>query len=533
MNVAILGLDGATWDLLDPIMAAGHMPRLAALVEQGARARLTSTTPPVTALAWPSFYTGQNAGKHGVFSFVRQDEQGRPRVVDALAVRAPALWDWVSAAGLRVGVMGVPVTYPARPVNGFLISGFLSPSPANASHPPDLLDELTARHGAWTFHIPPIEPRAPLEAIRDFASRLMHDAERRMFALETLLDEFDPHLLISVWMQPDTIQHAFWGCLHPAHPLYSSERGRAVRDALHPVYRQLDEIIAMLARRVLPHGALLLMSDHGFGPLNRRIALNNILAELGRLRLRGLPLFLSRVRRRAGRKLSGRLGESDWTRHIQRNPDLTNIIDWSRTVAFAGAAHEMCVHINRRDRFAHGIVPPEQVEPLCTAIAQQLLALRDDEGNPLIKRASRAAELYHGPHVHLAPDLFLEPADDRDIFTDGLLRGQRRWREEGSIGRGWHRRDGVFLAIGQRIRRPSSWTAQPSLLDLAPTTLHLLGYEPPAEMDGRTLTEMLTPDDRPRSAPPAPSGFDPGPTALSDEEDARLVERLRGLGYLD
>ena len=533
MSVAVylVGLDGATWDLLDSLMAAGFLPRLQSLVGQGVRSTLASTYPPVTALAWPSFYTGQNPGKHGVFSFVRRDAEGRERIVDARSVQTPALWDWVSAVGLRVGVVGVPVTYPARSVNGFMISGFLTP-PAGmpACYPSDLLTSLDRDLGPWRFHVPPVEGAPTMIETERFVAGLMAATEQRITALQRLLDRFDPDLFVTVWMHPDTIQHSYWGYLHPEHPFYTHPEAPALRQALRPAFLQLDAAIGALADRVLPEGALVLMSDHGFGPMNRRIAVNNALARLGYLRLRKVRLLADRVRRRLRRRL-GWTAASDWQRHVQRHPGQNRYIDWRHTRAFAGAAHELCVHLYRADRYPAGIVKPDEVATLRREIAEALLDLVDADGAPLFAAVDPPEALYHGPFIERAPDLLLRPADPRDVVTDGILRGNRLYRDETGHARGWHRLQGIMLAVGQGIRVPAAWTAPPSLLDLAPTALHLLGLQPPEGLDGRVLTEMMVQQAPPlRSIPTTSMASVAG--ELSADEEQSLTERLRGLGYL-
>lgn len=530
MALYIVGLDGATWDLLDPLMAEGVMPNLSALVRQGVRAPLHSTWPPVTALAWPTCYTGQNAGKHGVFSFVRLDAAGREHVVDARAVAAPALWDWVSAAGLRVGVVGVPVTYPVHPVTGFMISDFLTPpGAADGFYPGGLQAEL----GSWTFHVPPIEERPTVENTRGFINQLTSVAARQFDALQTLLDRHRPDLFFGVWMHTDTVQHGYWGFLHPEHACFAQPEAPALREALYPAFRQLDDFLGRLAARSLPDGAILIISDHGFGPLRRRLALNNVLAQHGFLRLHRSRLLADRLQRRLRRQLGIRRNDEDEMRHVKRKSGQDSYIDWSRSRAFAGALHELCIHVNRTDRFPHGIVRPAEISPLLADLTETLLGLRDAEGQPLLAAVYRPEQLFAGPYLDQAPDLFLRPFDPGDIVTDGLLRRGRLYRTEAQGAGGWHRQEGILVAAGQAIRQGARIGSPPVLLDIAPTALRLLGFAPPAGMDGRILSELLHPPESPLQELPALAGKEMLQSEpLSAAEDAALVERLRGLGYL-
>ena len=125
-RVLVIGIDGGTFDLIQPWAEAGDLPNLSQLLAEGVHGPLESTLPPVTAPAWTTFATGKNPGKHGVFDFIRPTG-GEFDMINATSIRAPTLWQILSEADRTVGVMNVPVTYPPSKVNGFVIGGMLSP----------------------------------------------------------------------------------------------------------------------------------------------------------------------------------------------------------------------------------------------------------------------------------------------------------------------------------------------------------------------------------------------------------------------
>ena len=141
MPVLVIALDGATFDLLDPWLAEGALPTLAGLMAAGTSGELGSTLPPVTAPAWASFMTGKNPGKHGVFDFfhTQPTDLDQYELVNSSHIRAKTLWEYLSEAQVRVGVLNVPLTHPPRPVNGYLVPGLLSPDQGQTCYPPDLL----------------------------------------------------------------------------------------------------------------------------------------------------------------------------------------------------------------------------------------------------------------------------------------------------------------------------------------------------------------------------------------------------------
>ena len=150
-KVLVIGLDGATFDLLAPWIERGRLPTLARLIEEGVSGTLESTSPPISSAAWASFATGKNPGKHGIVDFVHPEENGyRVTIVNSKKRGSKALWNLISEAGGQVGVVGVPVTYPPEEVNGFMISGFLAPSSkSDYTYPPSLRQELGEKLGAF------------------------------------------------------------------------------------------------------------------------------------------------------------------------------------------------------------------------------------------------------------------------------------------------------------------------------------------------------------------------------------------------
>src|SRR5215470_2793630 len=145
-KLLVIGLDGASFNVLDPLIDRGHLPNIANLISKGSRANLETTFPPITAVAWSSFMTGKNPGKHGIFEFVRRDKASdREVAVNASFRHGKAMWDLLGNAGQSVIVHNFPCTYPPRKVHGILISDFMTPRDRrDYTYPSELLDEIEA-----------------------------------------------------------------------------------------------------------------------------------------------------------------------------------------------------------------------------------------------------------------------------------------------------------------------------------------------------------------------------------------------------
>src|ERR1044071_806280 len=150
-KLLVIGLDGASFNVLDALIERAYLPNIARLIEKGARADLETTFPPITAVAWSSFMTGKNPGKHGIFEFVRRDQRSkRELAVNASFRQGRAIWDLLGDAGKRVIVHNFPCTYPPRPVNGLLIADFMTPKGRrDFTYPASLLGEIEEKFGSY------------------------------------------------------------------------------------------------------------------------------------------------------------------------------------------------------------------------------------------------------------------------------------------------------------------------------------------------------------------------------------------------
>ena len=543
-KVLILGLDGATLDLIRPWAEQGKLPTLSRLMSQGTWGPLESTLPPMTSPAWPSFATGKVPAKHGVFDFVSA-HSGTFNIVNATAIKAPTLWDILSAHGKRVGVINVPVTYPPHPVNGFLVSGLLSPSAAQVTYPADLFQRYTQGEADRYRVMPSIQytPGNEQPFLRDLESLI---DTRTRFADRMMREPWD--FMMVHFLATDLVQHALWRHMDPDHPGHST--GNPHQDAILRIFQRVDRAIDTLLRHVDDETTVIVMSDHGFGPLHGVVNLNMLLWKRGLLHLKKTPLAQLRAAMfRLGitpklaysllahlhlQNIVARVAKS--TRNAVYNKFLSfKDIDWSRTIAYS-LGHMGQIYINVKGRERHGIV--EQGADYDRAVDQVIAALRTlttPEGRPLLDRVIRSSELSGGAYAEEGPDLHLVLDDYRYIScplfaTDSHVISKQIRGDSGS-----HRQHGLFIAAGPHFR-PDMRLDGARIIDLAPTTLQLMGCPIPQDMDGRVIIGPPSPEQLQEHSLPLQAGIDytaPATLTLSGREEAELEQRLRGLGYLD
>jgi predicted AlkP superfamily phosphohydrolase/phosphomutase len=537
MTLLIIGFDGATFDLIRPWAAEGHLPNLARLMQDGVTADLASTLPPVTSPAWPTFMTGVNPGKHGVFDFIQPHGENFT-LVNSTRIRQPTLWRRLSEMGYRVGVLNVPVTYPPQEVNGFMVTDILSPRNAVISYPPDLIDRYETEMGPYRV-APDIQYKSGNEAefIADIYDLIHHHGR---WALKLMQAEPVDVLMVH-FIAMDIAKHALWRFMDHNHARYEpSPWEHAIRDG----YSLVDDYIGRLIDQLPAGSKTIVMSDHGFGPLKNMVNLNVFFMQKGLLKLK--PDLMTQLKAWAFRKGITPATAYQWISRLGLQNSIARVskkarndivgkflsfdsVDWSRTIAYS-MGHVGQVYLNRVGREPHGIVTEAEYDRRLAEVSEALSELHDDAGQPILTRLIRGRDAYNGPFAGLGPDLHLE-LDHYAMIACPLFATEGKVMTNQIRGdSGCHRREGIFIAQGSGIRSGAE-LPEASILDLGPTILQLLGEPVPAIMDGRVLMEAF--DD------PTPvryvAGADDNLDGAQDYETAdaeQIEERLRGLGYL-
>ena len=551
MKVLVIGLDGVTWDLLGPWVEDGELPNLKRLMEGGAWGKLRTTLPPISSSSWSSFVTGVNPGKHGLVDFVFPGADSyKVTMVDATTRRTRALWNWLSDAGRKVGLLGIPTTYPVEAVNGFMISGFLTPGPESPwAYPPELKAELQGAIGE--FLLAPNERYRSTPHLDRFLADLTASVENRTQAALYLMDHKPWDLFAVVYWDTDMVQHETFRLLDPSHPRYDAAEAAANRELILDFHRKVDADVGRLLDRVDSDTLVIVMSDHGFGPVHSFFLTNNWLADLGLLKFKRNPwtafkrgLFRLGFTPLRVFRLTKALGLTKLRQKVrfQKKSGLINKVflsfddvDWSQTKAYSIGSFGQ-VYINVAGLRPQGIVQPgQEYEELRDQITQAAQALRDPRtGQPLIGQVFRREEVYSGPYLERTPDLIVQTRGWEYMAFGHADFGSNRLVEPITGLSGHHRLDGVLIMAGGGVKS-GTHLDNASIMDLTPTILHVLGQPVPEELDGRVLSEAFEPSSpgaRPVRHSQANIYKDQlSDDGLSDEETAEVQDKLRGWGY--
>ncbi|MBU0518423.1 alkaline phosphatase family protein [bacterium] len=551
LKVLILGLDGFDPDLFAKWRR--DLPNLNRLASAGVMRPLRSTTPPMTFPAWSTFLTGANPGKHGIFDFTeRIPGKMGVRFLNATRRRYPTFLKQLSDAGVRVGSIGIPTTYPPEPLNGFTISGFDTPLPSKADrtylYPPELSDLLQERLGGYSFG-DFNESKITAGWHGQVLKQLFEGITRKIETAELLIDEYAPELLAVHVGETDTVGHHFWSFCDACSPRHVKADSAEVGDAIQGVYQAADKLVGELIAKGQPE-LTLVVSDHGMGGTSdRMLYLNRFLEQAGFLKFNSGSV-LSRSMAPL-KKLGMTWLPYRWQQQVFRLADgkiASNIesmqrfggIDWAETVAFSEELNYFSsIWLNVRGRDPFGCIAPEDVPKAAKILKEALLSWRDPADNqPVINAVHTRAELYDGPEINFAPDLILELnrpegynfALGRTLSPHGIAPWRRLDPEEyigykGGTMNGSHRQYGTLMLYGTNIAADLD-IPHPTLEDIAPTVLDYLNLPKAAWMDGKSLFSESQ-----DAASVARQNPDEAP--YSQQEEASIRRKLEQLGYLD
>ncbi len=467
-KLVIVGVDGATWNIMSPLMARGQLPRLASLVNAGAAGRLRATAPLLTAPLWTSVVTGRPPGSHGILTdALRSPGRYALRPATADLRRTPALWTIATSRDVTVGAVGWPATFPAEAVKGFMISEEWDPELAaspRGAHPEGAIGAGASDEDRLAIPDRLLPVAALDEDLRLWFERDLQDLSRGM----TLYRVHQPAIALFRFRSIDGASHRFWpymerrfletmaGRGEPVEPEAADARARAIPGA----YEMFDAWIGMLMDRLPEDATLLIVSNHGF----RGIQADD-----------DLRLDLNLLLRKLGYQTATGAGETDW----------------GHTSAFAleeDGSGRRGVFLNIRGREVEGSLDPASAEALVLDLAQALEGIATADGRKLF-----AAEPAASREDPFAPDLWV--GEERGFGPETMIAIGGETIAMRDVARptgvfGVHDATGIVLAIGQGIASGAGgWEAD--LLDVLPTVLHLAGLPQASDLPGSVMQDLL------------------------------------------
>jgi len=457
-KVFIIGLDCAAPELVFD-QWRDDLPTFARLADNGLWGELESSLPCITVPAWSSMTASKDPGTLGFYGFRNRADYtyDNMTIATSSAVKDKRLWELLGEAGKEVILIGVPQTYPVKPVNGHLISSFLTPSiDSNFTFPASLKEEVLK-----------IAPDYDLD-VRQFRTddkewlleQIQAMTEKRVKVIHHLLDTKDWDFFMWVEMGVDRIHHGFWSYMDPTHPKHVP--GNKFQNAIKDYYVYLDAEVAKMLDKVPDDTIVLVCSDHGAKKMDGGICINEWLWREGYLTLLDPP------------------PEGTLT------PFEKVEVDWSQTKAWGSGGYYGRLFLNVEGREPEGVIKRDGYEAMRDEIIERLTALTDPDGKDIGTTIYKPQEIYK--HVrNVAPDLI--------IYFGNLY-----WRSVGSFGHGGpytfendtgpddcnHAENGMFILYDPKSGQ-SREVKGAQLMDVAPTVLTLMGVDVPPDMQGKII----------------------------------------------
>jgi len=503
-RVVLVGVDGASWSVIDPLLAQGKLPNLAKLIARGVHANLETVEPVISPVVWTSIATGQPPDVHGIGDFF----------ADARQIAAPTIFERLAVQGMRVGTYEWLVTWPPRPLpGGFVIPDWLRRDLSIS--PPDVF----ARAGVSDYRY----SNVGLNSRRGYHATSFRELAQKAAHWNALARAFDLQAGAVSFYAIDALSHRFWGDAFPeqfdadARPPREPAYAGAILDAYAGFDRALGEIVAALPAE----SAVIVASDHGFeaAPEWRRVwsfALQRALAD-AQLAQGPNSFELAEFAFATVRITPGPFAE--------REALLERVAAFfAEATAEDGAPLFRVVRLDSAPR-------PEGHERSWSDRLEQWVSRQ-------LARLMFSVEFTQAAHawvIAVPNDEALESA-----WPNGRVRigGKLRPLREVAFGDGFsgaHHPVALFVAAGGPIRRVAARGAL-SVLDIAPLYAHLAHARIPDDLPGELPVEWLAPSALakwpPRFIEASSLARLPAPAAPAIP-DAELVERLRAMGYVE
>ena len=542
-KVIVIGLDGATFDIIDPLIDKGQLPNISKIINKGVKARLMSSVPPISAPAWVSFMTGKNPGKHGILGFQFYNlhkyncvEHG---IISSKSYSHSTIFDLLSKYQKRSVAFQVPLTYPVWPIKGIMVAGYPTPDQTKAFTYPESLSNKIGQ--LYEYKSDQIAAGSIDEKLSIYTNGL----DRVSACVENLLKKEPYDLFVYVNNIPDWVQHKFWKYQFNGH---NSENS----DYIDQFYRQIDEKVGNILDLADDDTTIFLMSDHGAGARpDKFLNINFLLREKGYLTpTRSKISIITKtnkywfewikeffpIRYWTQAKFSSKFREMVCNTRVYKNN-----INWEKTRAYRVplAYPYVGININLKDRQKYGIVSSgKEFNDLRYELYTYLKEF-SDEHPQFIKSVYYQEDIYNGPHTFNTPDIVIEIAHEYDSGPeiDELITEIPKVLLQTISG--YHRPHGIFAAMGKNILH-SAEVKDFNITDLAPTILYSLDLPIDNNFDGQLLKEIFTDEYVKLHIPQyvdednfilAASENDSYIT-ISEQDESEIMASLHEMGYL-
>ena len=454
-KVVVIGLDCATSktlfeDFLD------DCPNIKKLMENGVYGKLRSSDPPITVPAWMVMSTGKSAGTLGIYGFRHRKDNSYTKyyISNSQMIKEPKIWDIIGREGLISIILGVPPTFPVQPLNGYLVSGFITPDTlSNYTYPLELKIEIAEKLGDYIFDVP-----FRNVAREDLLINIHEMTNVHFNTIKYLLKSKEWDYCQFVIIGLDRLHHGFWKYYDKNHDRY--EQGNIFESAMKNYYKKLDREIGDILNLLDSDTLVFIVSDHGAKAMKGCICVNIALEKMGLLKFK--------------------------KKHDPGTRFQDAKIDWQNTYAWGWGGHYARIFLNLKGREENGIIPQEEYEEWRDKISKLIKELPDNHGNPMKTKILKTNEIYSKIRGD-EPDLIVY-FDDLNWRSAGTIGYNTMYLDENDIGPEYAVHDyyGIFIIYDPK-KKIGKMLEPKNILDIAPTILNTFEIDIPKDMEGELI----------------------------------------------
>jgi len=454
-RLLMLGFDCAEPDLVFNRWL-DDLPNISALKEQGISGKMKSIIPSTTCPSWMSMLTGQQPGKLGFYGLRNRVDYSYNNfvVADSMMVKVKTIWNRLDEVGKKSILIGVPQTYPAKSINGWQITGFLTPGiNSEYTYPPELKKEIEALVGDYKFDIDNLRG----EYRKHILEQIYEMTEKRFKVAKYLMSTKEWDLMIMVELGLDRIQHIFWHYFDPNHLNYPGKN--QYQSIVKDYYIYLDKKIGELLEYINEDTAVMLVSNHGAKPMIGGICINEWLIQEGYLKLKDKPEKITSIQQLK--------------------------VDWQNTIAWGYGGHYGQLYLNVAGREPSGVIPQVDYEVVRNELINKLKAITDENGENIGTKIYKPENLY-GDCNNIPPDLIIlfGNLDWRSIESVGH-ECITLYRNNSRIDSANHKQHGIYIFMSKNTEKREN--ERINLLDVVPTILDYFDLEIEDELAGRRI----------------------------------------------
>ena len=454
-KLIIIGLDCATprtvfQDFLE------DCPTLKMMVNNGVYGKLRSSDPPITIPAWMVMATGKKAGTLGIYGFRhrRKHSYSDFGIATSYSVKEKTIWDILGERGKKSCVLGLPPSYPVKPINGCVVAGFITPDTSSEyTYPPDLRDEIKENVGEYI-----LDANFRIEAKEELLKEIYDMTEIQFKTIKYLMKNKEWAFFQFVIIGLDRFHHAFWKYYDNSHHLH--EPDNKFEPEMRKFYMYLDKKVKEILDLLDDNTTVMVVSDHGAKAMRGLICVNMALEKLGFLKFK--------------------------KKHEPKTSIGSAEIDWDNTYAWGWGGYYARIFLNVEGREKHGIIKKEDYEDMRRKITEGLKSIKDDRGNPMDTKVHRPEDLYEIIRGD-PPDLMVY-FDDLNWRSAGTIGYKSMYLKENDTGPddAVHDYHGIFIIFDPK-KKIGQDLGTKNILDIAPTSLKILGIEIPEDMEGNII----------------------------------------------